>query len=128
MVSCSQCPRCAHAAHPWSILARMWRYTSVVRYPAVLAPEPDRVQIALAHLADPLEQLVEVVLLGVQVAAGERVVAAGGELADEFRGELRRNPGRDAGYATSVMSVRTSPGVKKKTGSRPASSFASVSP
>lgn len=62
--------------------------------PAVLAPEPDRVQIALAHLVDPLEQLVEVVLCRVQVAAGERVVAAGGELADELRGELRRHPGR----------------------------------
>src|SRR5512133_2243542 len=59
-----------------------------------LPPEPDRVQVALAYLVDPREQLVEVVVLGVQVAAGERVVATGCELADELRRQLRRRPGR----------------------------------
>jgi len=50
-----------------------------------LSPEADGVEVALADIVDSPEQFVDVVVLGVEVAAGERVVAAGRELADKFR-------------------------------------------
>src|SRR5829696_8115710 len=61
------------------------------------ASKPDRVEVALAYLIDPAQQLVDVVVLSVQVAAGERVIAAGRELADELRSELGRRPRRIVG-------------------------------
>src|ERR1700760_4077206 len=45
-------------------LSRLW-----------LSSEPDRVKVALAYLIDPVEQRVDVVVLCVEVATGERVVA-----------------------------------------------------
>jgi len=41
-----------------------------------LAPQADRVQIVGENLLDPLVELVEGIVLGVQVAAAERVEAA----------------------------------------------------
>src|SRR5829696_2329009 len=61
------------------------------------ASKPDRVEVALAYVIDPAQQLVDVVVLGVQVAAGERVVAAGREFADELRGEFGWRPRRIVG-------------------------------
>src|SRR6185437_5652866 len=59
-----------------------------------LPTQTDRVQILLPHLVDSGEQVVDVVVLGVQVAPGERVVAAARKLADEVGGALRRRPRR----------------------------------
>src|ERR671915_1735920 len=64
------------------------------------ASKPDRVEIALAYLIDPLQQLVDVVVLRVQVAAGERVIAAGRELADQLRSQFGRRPRRIVGNST----------------------------
>src|SRR5437764_12047487 len=76
-----RCPRAGQAVT--RSLSRLW-----------LSSEPDRVEVALAYLIDPVEQLVDVVMLGVEVAAGKRVVAARREPPDEFRSELRRRPWR----------------------------------
>jgi len=51
-------------------------------------------QVAGAHVVDPREQVVEVVVLRVQVAPRECVVAARRELADELGRELGRCPRR----------------------------------
>lgn len=67
-------------------------------------------------------------MLGVEIAAGERVVATAGELADERWRGFWWVQGESSGKAPSVISVWTRPGLRRKTGSRPASSFASVSP
>jgi len=88
-----------------------------------LSLEADRVQILRAHVVDPGEQVIEIVVLGMEVAAGERVVAPGRKCGDE-PGSLRRRPGRVVASLRG-MSVRTSPGLKKNTGIRPASSAAS---
>src|ERR687896_1827048 len=61
------------------------------------ASKPDRIEIALAYLIDPPQQRVDVVVLRVQVAAGERVIAAGRELADQLRSEFGRRPRRIVG-------------------------------
>jgi hypothetical protein len=42
---------------------------------AGLSPEPDHVQILLAHLVDPREHVIEIVVLGMEVAAGALLVA-----------------------------------------------------
>jgi hypothetical protein len=47
--------------------------------PARLSPEADRVQVLLAHRVDAGEQVVEIVVLGMQVAAGQVVIAPGRE-------------------------------------------------
>ena len=54
--------------------------------------QADRVQVLLADLVDAREQVVDVVVLGMDVPAGERVVASGRELAHELRRELGRRP------------------------------------
>ena len=38
-----------------------------------LSSEPDRVKVALAYLIDPVEQRVDVVVLCMEVAAGEKL-------------------------------------------------------
>src|SRR5439155_26926961 len=55
---------------------------------------PDRVQVALSDLVGAPDQLLDVVVLGVDVAAGEGVGPARGERAHQARRELRRSPGR----------------------------------
>ena len=59
---------------------------------AVLAPDPDRVQVVRHDLVGADDQVFDVVVLGVDVAAGEGVCAARGEHVDELRGELGRGP------------------------------------
>src|ERR1700757_1011499 len=76
-----RCPREGKAVT--RSLSRLW-----------LSSEPDRVKVALEYLIDPVEQRVDVVVLCMEVAAGERVVAAGREPPDELRSELRRRPWR----------------------------------
>src|SRR5262249_31943031 len=63
-----------------------WRHGAIVSPAAGAvksAAQTDRVEVVRLHLVDPAEQLVEVVVLGVEVPAGERVVPPGGELAHE---------------------------------------------
>jgi len=93
-----------------------------------LSSKPDRVKVALAYLIDPVEQLVDVIVLGVEVASCKRVVAAGRESADEFRSELRRRPWCVVRERARSQLRLHQAGLKKKTGIRPASSFASISP
>ena len=64
---------------------------------ALLAAEADGVQVLLAHLVDAREQVVEIVVLGMKVAARKRVVSPGRERRDEPRSQLRRRPGRVIG-------------------------------
>ena len=92
------------------------------------ASKPDGVEVALAYLIDPAQQLVDVVVLGVQVAAGERVVAAGRELADELGSEFGGRPRRIVGKSARGQLRPHQAGAEEKTGIRPASSFASISP
>src|SRR5215217_9127896 len=92
------------------------------------ASKPDRVEVVLAYLVDPAQQLVDVVVLGVQVAAGERVVAAGRELAHERRSEFGGRPRRIVGKSARGQLRPHQAGAEEKTGIRPASSFASISP
>ena len=92
------------------------------------ASKSDRVEVALAYFIDALQQLIDVVMLRVQVAAGERVIAAGRELADQLGASSGGVHGASSGTPPAVSSVCTKPGLKKKTGIRPASSLASISP
>ena len=69
------------------------------------------------------DQVLDVVVLGVDVAAGERVGSSRGEHAHELRRELGRRPRHVVVRSGLVISVCTSPGLKTKTGIRPRSSF-----
>ena len=95
-----------------------------------LAPQPDRVQVVAQDLVDPLLELLGRVVLGVEVAAGERVEAA----RSRARGRASARPpaastARRPGTTSSVISVRTRPGLIGKTGMPCGSSWrASVSP
>src|SRR5436190_11454850 len=59
-----------------------------------LPPAPDRVEVALVDLVDPHEELVDVVVLRVEIAAGEGVVATRRELPDDVRRARGRRPRR----------------------------------
>ena len=59
-------------------------------WPAAGHRQVDRVQILLAHLPCG-EQVVEIVVLGVEIAAGEGAVVARGERGDEPRSPARRS-------------------------------------
>src|SRR5215204_2960066 len=83
------------------------------------ASKPDRVEVALAYLIDPLQQLIDVVVFGVQVAAGERVIAAGRELADEFRSEFGRRPRRIVGNSARGQLRPHQAGTEEKDGNTP---------
>src|SRR3954467_1573460 len=79
------------------------------RHPVVAEPgassltaEPDRVEVALADLIDAAHELVQVVVLGVQVAPDERVVAARRELADKLWSQLGRRPWRVVGQGARI--------------------------
>src|SRR6478735_2057336 len=69
----------------------------------VSTTEPDLVEVALADLVDSAQQLVDVVVLGVQVAPGERVVAARREPADELWSEFGRRPWRVVGERARIQ-------------------------
>ena len=58
------------------------------------AAEADRVQVVRDDLVGAGDEILDVVVLRVEVAAGERVRAAGCEHANEPRRELGRRPGR----------------------------------
>jgi hypothetical protein len=55
--------------------------------------QPDRVQVVLANLVGSLDQLLDVVVLGVEIAASKLVGAPGREDAHEARRKLRWGPG-----------------------------------
>src|SRR3954449_7749983 len=83
--------------HPPSNQLRMLRWGWRTARAGRLAAEAYGVQILFAHLVDAREQVVEIVVLGVQVAARKRVVAPGCERRDEPGSQLRRRPGRTIG-------------------------------
>ena len=96
---------CAGEAEAWNeLVERFSRYVYAIAVSGFRFREHDaedvfqevfvRVYDRLWHLVDPRQQLVDVVVLRVQVATGERVVASAGELADELRREPRRRPRR----------------------------------
>src|SRR5215216_794619 len=83
------------------------------------ASKPDRIEIALAYLIDPLQQRVDVVVLRVQVAAGERVIAAGRELADQLGSEFGRRPRRIVGNSAGGQLRPDQAGAEEKDGNTP---------
>src|SRR5918999_2304896 len=83
------------------------------------ASKPDRVEVPLAYLIDPLQQLVDIVVLCVQVAAGERVIAAGRKLANELRGELGRRPRRIVGNSAGGQLRPHQAGAEEEDGNAP---------
>ena len=93
-----------------------------------LALEADRVQILLADLVGAADQILDVVVLGVEVAPGERVRAARREHADEARRELRRRPRRVVRAPTSSSASARARARRRRRGSRPSSCCASISP
>src|SRR5919112_6594139 len=83
------------------------------------ASKPDRIKIALAYFIDPLQQRVDVVVLRVQVAAGERVIAAGRELADQLRSQFWRRPRRIVGNTAGGQLRPHQAGTEEKDGNTP---------
>ena len=80
------------------------------------AAEPDRVQSSLSISSAPATQLVDVVVLGVDVAAGERVRPTRGEDADEPRRELGRRPRRVVAEDARSAPSCTRPGADEEDG------------
>ena len=69
------------------------------------APKPDRVQVVGGDLVALSDEVLDVVVLGVEVATRERVRASRRQDADEPRRELGRRPGS----VVSGTTTRSSP-------------------
>ena len=89
--------------------------------------KPDGVQIVRGDLVRAADQILDVVVLGVQVPAGQRIGATRCEHPDEPRRELRGRPRQRRRRMRSVIAVRTSPGLIRKTTIPSGESIAAIS-